>query len=113
MNQEKGDIHLGNWQFYRLKPLNAFLVTGDANVVYASYPRVSSTFQTFDIDTMSGTTERGRCYFLHGERGHGLRIPILGTLNGWLDLNGYKKNDIEPASPEEVDAVLNLTGPKP
>ncbi|MHA6643708.1 hypothetical protein [Mesorhizobium sp. A623] len=111
--EKKEDIHLGHWQIFRLKPTNAFFVAGDADQIYTSYPRVSSTFQTFDLDTMSGITERGRRYFLRGEGGHGLHLHTAGTLQGWLNQNGYKKNDIEPATPEDVDYVLNSKGPKP
>jgi hypothetical protein len=111
--KEKEDIHLGHWQIFRLKPLNLFFVAGDADQVYTSYPRVSSTFQTIDLDTLSGTTERGRRYFLHGEGGHGLHLHTAGTLNGWLNLNGYTEDEIERATPEDVDATLNPRGPKP
>ena len=111
--EEKEDIHLGHWMIYRVRPLNAFIMAGDADQALIMYPRVSSTIQKFDLETMTATTERGRRYFLHGSGGEGLHLHTYGTLNQWLHIHGYTEDQIEKASPEDVDVALNSKGPQP
>lgn len=106
---QKPDIRLTKWMILRLKPDGHFILAGDAGNAIASRPRVSSRLVSFHSASMSGTTERGRRYFLVGEGGNGLRLHTAGLLNEWLLVHGYNLDDVRPATPDEADAAFTLT----
>lgn len=103
------DINLGNWMIFRVNGEDRFFLAGDAGGWYGTTPRVSSLLQTFDVETMSGTTESGRRYYLKGDGGNGLKLRTAGLLYGWLDTHGYTDDGISSVSPTEVGAAFSLT----